>query len=471
MTPDQLKASILQYAMEGKLVSQDPDDEPASELLKKIQQEKMKLVKEKKIKKTKPLPAISEDEIPFEIPDSWEWVRLEEIAYTIGNKTNQIKEKEVLPKGKFRVVSQSKEKIIGYYDDESKLLRVDGDCIVFGDHTALVKYIDFDFIIGADGTKVFKCFKRTDTKFIFYVLEFALQSIEKISGYSRHYKYLKNKCLPLPPLAEQKRIVDKLDRIMPLIDEYAKSYTHLAEIDSSFNDRMKKSILQYAMEGKLVPQDPSDQPASELLAEIQQEKTQLVKEKKIKKTKPLPEISEDEILYEIPESWVWARLSDVTNYIQRGKSPKYSNDSDLYVLSQKCIQWSGISLEKARSVSSEFWDKLEDYRFVQSGDLLWNSTGLGTVGRINIVDQEVAGYPVDSHVTIVRSSSLIDSRYLLRYLMSPVIQFNLSDYLTGSTKQKELGKESIEKILVPIPPLAEQKRIADKIDQIFDILS
>jgi type I restriction enzyme, S subunit len=258
---------------------------------------------------------------------------------------------------------------------------------------------------------------------------------------------------------------------MPLIDEYAKSYTHLAEIDSSFNDRMKKSILQYAMEGKLVPQDPSDQPASELLAEIQQEKTQLVKEKKIKKTKPLPEISEDEILYEIPESWVWARLSDVTNYIQRGKSPKYSNDSDLYVLSQKCIQWSGISLEKARSVSSEFWDKLEDYRFVQSGDLLWNSTGLGTVGRINIVDQEVAGYPVDSHVTIVRSSSLIDSRYLLRYLMSPVIQFNLSDYLTGSTKQKELGKESIEKILVPIPPLAEQKRIADKIDQIFDILS
>lgn len=217
MTPDQLKASILQYAMEGKLVSQDPDDEPASELLKKIQQEKMQLVKEKKIKKTKPLPAISEDEIPFEIPDSWEWVRLEEIAYTIGNKTNQIKEKEVLPKGKFRVVSQSEEKIIGYYDDESKLLRVDGDCIVFGDHTALVKYIDFDFIIGADGTKVFKCFKRTDTKFVFYVLEFALQSIEKISGYSRHYKYLKNKCLPLPPLAEQKRIADKIDQIFDIL--------------------------------------------------------------------------------------------------------------------------------------------------------------------------------------------------------------------------------------------------------------
>ncbi|WP_236155895.1 restriction endonuclease subunit S, partial [Lactobacillus delbrueckii] len=134
-------------------------------------------------------------------------------------------------------------------------------------------------------------------------------------------KIIENEVVPLPPLAEQKRIVDKLDRIMPLIDEYAKSYTHLAEIDSSFNDRMKKSILQYAMEGKLVPQDPSDQPASELLAEIQQEKMKLVKEKKIKKTKPLPAISEDEIPFEIPDSWEWVRLGDVTRILM-GQAPK-----------------------------------------------------------------------------------------------------------------------------------------------------
>ena len=213
-----MKSRLLEQAIQGKLTDQRKEDGNAQDLYKEIQEEKQKLIKEKKIKKTKPLPAITEDEIPFDIPENWMWVRLEDIIYTIGSKRNQIKEKEVLPKGIYKVVSQSKEPVIGYCNDQSKVLHIEKDCIVFGDHTALVKYINFDFVVGADGVKVWKTYSGIETKFLLFALKFYLQGISNRGGYSRHYKFIKDKLIPLPPLAEQKRIVEKLDKLLPLCE-------------------------------------------------------------------------------------------------------------------------------------------------------------------------------------------------------------------------------------------------------------
>ena len=234
---------------------------------------------------------------------------------------------------------------------------------------------------------------------------------------------------------------------------------------------LREKILDLAMRGKLVPQDPNDEPASVLLEKIKAEKEQLIKIKKIKKSKPLPEITDDEKPFEIPDSWEWVRLGEIGNYIQRGRSPKYDKENFIHpIISQKCIQWDEISLQDAKYITQDFFEKLEGYRFVRKGDILWNSTGTGTVGRVNIVREKFPNVPVDSHVTLVRTNNNVNSQFIYYYLYSPIIQSNLNDYLTGTTKQKELGLNSILKVVLPIPPLSEQSRIAAKIAQLFALL-
>lgn len=209
--PDDIKASLLQAAMQGKLTKQLPEDGSAEDLLEEIKAEKEKLPRKKK-----ELPVL-DDEIPFEIPDSWRWQKLENISTFIGDKSNQIKESLAKKEGKYKVVSQSKELFIGYHDDERKLLKIDHPVLVFGDHTALIKYIDFNFIIGADGVKVIDpiC---VDIKYLYYALKYLLIGVNELGGYSRHYKFIKDKLIPLPPLAEQKRISERLDALMQNIN-------------------------------------------------------------------------------------------------------------------------------------------------------------------------------------------------------------------------------------------------------------
>lgn len=234
---------------------------------------------------------------------------------------------------------------------------------------------------------------------------------------------------------------------------------------------LREKILDLAMRGKLVKQDPNDEAASVLLEKIKAEKAELVKEGKIKKSKALPEITDDEKPFEIPDSWEWVRLGEVGNYIQRGRSPKYDKESlDHPIISQKCVQWNSINIEDAKHITEDFFKKLEPYRFIQKNDILWNSTGTGTVGRLNVVKDKYDHVPVDSHVTLMRMNQLIDSDYIYYFLRSPQIQKNLGDYLTGTTKQKELGLTNILKISIPLPPLEEQSRIAAKIAQLFALL-
>ena len=227
---DQLKKSILQYAIEGKLVPQDPNDEPASVLLERIREEKQQLIKEGKIKKDKnesiifrrdnsyyekinKIEKFIEDELPFEIPDSWEWTKIESISIPTGNKENQILAKETLAHGKIPVVSQSKELIDGYCNNEEKKIDI-LPLVMFGDHTRNVKYIDFEFVIGADGTKFHKIIV-CNTKYIYYWMLYASETLRN-RGYARHYSLLKKSYIPLPPIQEQHRIVTRIEEILSI---------------------------------------------------------------------------------------------------------------------------------------------------------------------------------------------------------------------------------------------------------------
>ena len=231
-------------------------------------------------------------------------------------------------------------------------------------------------------------------------------------------------------------------------------------------------ILELAVRGKLVPQDPNDEPASLLLEKITQEKARLIKEGKIKKQKTLPEISEEEKPFELPEGWSWARLGDVASYIQRGKGPRYVDMGCVRVVSQKCVQWSGFDLLQARFVDDESLGAYQPERFLQKNDLLWNSTGTGTVGRINVLGELKANELVaDSHVTVIRSLK-VNSDFLWCYVAAPGIQLRIEpeheeSLVSGTTKQVELNTGVVIPLVVPIPPLPEQRRIVAKVDELM----
>ena len=301
MTPEQLRASILQQAMEGKLVKQDPNDEPASELLEKIKAEKEQLVKEKKIKKTKVLSKINDGEKPFDIPNSWEWVRIGDISdkprygYTasakeIGNvkflRITDIQGNKVnwdnVP---FCTITQDKL--------NSLLLKVNDVLIARTGGTVGKSFVIRDQVDSAVFASYLIRLRLLDDRIVPFISEFLKSPLywtsitNNVSGTGQpniNATKLTNIICPLPPLKEQQRIVTRIEKLMPLVDEYEKAYNRLKSIDNGFNDKMKQSILQYAMEGKLVKQDSNDEPASELLKKIKDEKKQLVKEKKIKRS-------------------------------------------------------------------------------------------------------------------------------------------------------------------------------------------
>lgn len=237
--------------------------------------------------------------------------------------------------------------------------------------------------------------------------------------------------------------------------------------------QLKNSILQYAMEGKLVPRIEDEGTAEELYKQIQKEKQRLIKEGKIKKEKPLPPISDNEVPFEIPQSWKWVRLGEICNYIHRGKSPKYGT-SNLRVIAQKCNQWDGLHLDRCLYADKESIPSYSEERYTKEGDIIINSTGGGTVGRTGYIDASVVSegekYVCDSHITTVRCSELLFSRFFYYFLISPMIQTGVEERCSGSTNQIELGTETIRAYYTPLPPLAEQKRIVTKIEELFAII-
>ena len=257
--------------------------------------------------------------------------------------------------------------------------------------------------------------------------------------------------------------------------------------------QLKNSILQWAIQGKLVPQDPNDEPASVLLERIREEKARLVKEKKIKKDKNESIIFrgddnshyekfadgtvkciDDEIPFEIPQSWCWVRLGNICSYLHRGKSPQYGEHKVLPIIAQKCNQWDMIYTDRCLFSSTDSIKKYKEEQFLQIGDVIINSTGGGTVGRTGYIDSYVfekySRYVADSHVTVVRPLPLILQKYIYYFLISPQIQIGLEDRCSGSTNQIELGTSTIYNYLTPVPPIKEQRRIVEKIQEVLPIV-
>ena len=231
--------------------------------------------------------------------------------------------------------------------------------------------------------------------------------------------------------------------------------------------RLRRFVLDLAVRGKLVPQDPNDEPASELLKRIAAEKARLVKAGEIRKEKPLSPV-EDAADFEVPKSWQWTRLERVTSYIQRGKSPKYAASDGSLVVSQKCVQWSGLDLTVAKRVTSESLADYEAIRFLRDGDLLWNSTGTGTIGRVIRLDNPPEKLICDSHVTVVRCLG-VGPEYIRTWLRSDHVYARIEDCAAGSTNQVELTAQMAINQVVPLPPLAEQRRIVAKVDELMTL--
>ena len=299
--------------------------------------------------------------------------------------------------------------------------------------------------------------------------------------------------IPLAPLKEEIRIVDKINTIMPLVHQYETTFLKQKKLNSELNERLKSAILQEAIQGRLVPQINEEGTAQELLEQIKTEKQKLVKEGKLKKStlndsvifrcddnKYYEKIGksvqciDEEIPFEIPENWVWVRLDDICSYIHRGKSPKYSDIKKYPVVAQKCNQWSGFSLEKAKFIDPQSVSSYSEEQFLKDEDLMWNSTGLGTLGRMAIYDSRFNPYELavaDSHVTVIRPyKHYAMAKYLYFYFSSYTVQSVIEDKSDGSTKQKELATKTVKAYLVPLPPFAEQKRIVEKVNQLLQLL-
>lgn len=481
MTPDQLKASILQYAMEGKLVKQNPNDEPASELIKRIESERDELIKEGKIKKSKKLPAVTYDEKLFDIPDNWKWVRVGDIVIeTIGGGTPSKTEPEYW-NGNIPWIS-----VKDIHDGDLEITNAQDSITEKGMNNSSTNLVKAGVLIavmrmavGRIATlKIDACINQDlraliTSKYFFdkYLLYMYSQLNLETSGMTvkgLKINNLLNAVLPLPPLEEQKRIVAKIEKLMPLVDEYAESYNRLQKIDNEFEDKLKQSVLQYAMEGKLVKQDPSDEPASELIKKIENEKAELIKEGKIKKSKKLPAVTDDEKPFDIPDSWEWVRLGDIVQ-AQIGKTPQRHN-SDYWT--ERDIPWVSISdltngnlTETKEKISSKALKDIFHDRIVAKNTLLMSfklTIGKVAILRINAVHNEA----------IVSIIPFIDSEHSLRdYLFVTLPRISQNGDFKDAIKGKTLNKSSLTKLLIPLPPLEEQKRIVTKIEKIMNSIN
>ena len=539
MNGKQLKNSILQWAIQGKLVPQDPNDEPASVLLERIRAEKAKLVKEKKIKKDKNESIIYrgddnsyyekfvatgevkciDDEIPFEIPQGWEWERVGNIFFVTklaGFEYTKFFTKEAISTSNPIPIVRAQNVRMGFFEENkneaiSEMLSSQLERSALNKKCLLMTFIG----AGIGDTCIFPAERKNhlapnvakiepfDNSISLDYAVFALMSpcgqrgvnaIRKSTAQpSLSMETIRKLLIPIPSLKEQKCISLKLSEALPLVEKYAKVQEEQNQLNIEIQYLLKKSILQEAIQGKLVPQIAEEGTAEKLLVEIRKEKERLVKEGKLKKSalsdsiiykgddnKYFEKIENtemditDEIPFEIPDSWSWVRLNDICSYIQRGKSPKYSLIKKYPVVAQKCNQWSGFSIDKAQFIDPDTLSSYGEERILQDGDLMWNSTGLGTLGRMAIYLSSLNPYELavaDSHVTVIRAmKKFVMPQYLYYYFTSNTVQSVIEDKSDGSTKQKELATATVKTYLVPIPPLMEQNRIISKIKQLASIM-
>ncbi|PGU13408.1 hypothetical protein COD21_02220 [Bacillus cereus] len=471
MDAKQLKDSILQYAMQGKLVPQDLNDEPAIELLKRIKEEKEQLIAQKVIKKEKVLPEISEKEIPFEIPETWEWCRIKDVYFNIGQKKPDttftyidvaaIDNKDAVLKEELTEIESANA------PSRARKVLTKGDVIYATVRPYLknIAVIDREFVHEPIASTAFVVMTpiQIEVDFLYYVLVspmFDTQVASKVQGVTYpaiNDANFNNLVIPVPPKNEQKRIVEQINKLQSVVSAYGEKQERLNQIQNNFPVQLEKSILQYAMRGKLVPQIATDEPASRLIERIKAEKERLVKEKVIKKEKALREITEDEIPFEIPSTWEWVRVEDVCLI-----NPKNKVDDDLEVafIPMKLIDDGFV--DKHNFEIKKWGDIKKGFTHFQEGDVVVAKITPCFENRKSAVLRELPngiGAGTTELYVIRPILNMIYNEYLLWLFKSHHFISNGVRTYTGTAGQQRVSKSFVENYLIPLPPYQEQIRI------------
>lgn len=530
MNYEQLKNSILQEAIEGRLVPQNPSDEPAAVLLQRIREEKARLVKEKKIKKDKNESTIYrnadghwmerfedkkrgevciDDEIPFEIPESWGWTRIGNVCVTTSGSTPLSNNSQYYQDGTIgwvRTTDLNNWKLTkaeiyitnkALEDYHLSILPINTLCIaMYGGAGTIGKnsLLKFNTTINQSVCGILPN-ENIDMEYIqYYIQYFRPRWMDYAAGSRKdpniNREIIKRCLFPLPPLSEQHRIVSRIEEIMPKVEEYGKAQERLDALNAKLPKDLKNSILQEAIEGRLVPQDPSDEPAAVLLQRIREEKARLVKEKKIKKDKnesiiyrnadghwmerfedkKRPEVCiDEEIPFEIPETWEWCRLGKIVN-THPGKTPPRG---DMRYWSDGKYPWVSISDMKQDGIITDTKEKVSEYAATKAfGNKISKAGSLLMSFKLTIGRTCLLGIDAYHNEAIITIETLCDSNNYTRDYLSKILPVisnwgESKDAIKGST----LNAKSIYNLLIPLPPLSEQHRIVAQLESLLPKVS
>ncbi|QEY58133.1 restriction endonuclease subunit S [Pseudomonas sp. C27(2019)] len=516
-----LRELILELAVRGKLVPQDINDEPASVLLERIAAEKAKLIKEGKVKKSKPLPEVGEDEKPFELPQGWEWCRLQDVGYDWGQKK---------PDSSFTYIDVgSINKELGLIGEASVLNAeeapsrarklVKKGTVIYSTvrpYLLNIAVVDQEFVpepIASTAFAIIHPLKGMCSSFIYrYLRSPSFVSYVESCQTGVAYPAINDKqffmgLIPVPPANEQQRIVAKVDELMLLCDQleqqtetsidahatlvevllatltdsananemaqnWARVSEHFATLFTSEQsiEALKQTLLQLAVMGKLVPQDPDDEPAAVLLEKIAAEKAQLIKDKKIKPQKLLPPIAEEEQLFDLPPGWEWCRLDDICNGITSGSTPPksfFSEDKGVPYLKVYNIKNQQIDFEyKSQFVEENYHASTLKRSLLIPGDVVMNIVG-PPLGKIAIIPSTYPEWNCNQAIVIFRPIVSELNKYIYTYLISGMFLDKIE--LIGTAGQDNISVTKSRSILLPTPPILEQHRIVAKVDELMKI--
>ena len=478
------RQKVIDAGIQSRLTEQLPEDGTAQELFERIQEEKARLVKEGKIKKQKPLPPIKPEEIPFEIPENWMWVRFENISYIVRGGSprpikryitndpdgiNWIKIGDVEKGGKY--IYSAKEKIIPEGEKRSRHV-YPGDFLLTNSMSFGRPYISRIEGCIHDGWLLIRNLGGFNVDYLYYLLSSGFlydQFIEKASGSTvdnLNIEKVNSSLIPFPPLAEQQRIAERIEEILSVQQDLQTSLENYTSDISA----LKSKVIDAGIQGRLTEQLPEDGTAQELFERIQEEKARLVKEGKIKKQKPLPPIKLEEIPFEIPGNWMWVRWGNVINIV----SAKRVHQSD----------WKkeGIPFYRAREIakladegfvkndlfiSEELYNKFSESGVPHEDDLMVSA--VGTLGKTYVVKSNDKFYYKDASVLCFENYMHLNP-FFMKYLMESDLMRTQISSNSGGTTVDTLTMVRMIQYLFPLPPLAEQKRIAERIEEILEAI-
>ena len=488
-----LRRFVLDLAVRGRLVEQDPADEPAARLVDRIENQKLTETRSKGVSNIPSANRADEQDL-FAIPNTWKWVPAVFPAVGISDQGKKVKTKDVLVEGQFPVVDQGKVRIRGFCDDPRKVIQVTQPMIIFGDHTRETKFIDFDFVVGADGVKILR---PVGVEPRYYHLALSWLPLDS-RGYGRHFKLLKSSQIPLPPLAEQHRIVAKVDELMALCDRLEEARKTREEVhdkltaaclarltapDASAEDfpthaafvlealpalttrpdqikSLRQTILNLAVRGKLVEQDPADEPASEVLYRI----TKIRADERKRKSSFDP-ISDCDLPFVLPRNWASARFGEVFS-IRTGfafKSSTYANEGLLVFRVVNFSRDGAFDLSDVKFFPEELLDDKIKSFLLEEGEILMVMVG-GTIGKTTRATKEILPALLNQNMWRIRSyGETLSNDY--EYLLIRTINQEI-DNVTAST-HGHFAMSDYEQKPIAIPPLAEQHRIVAKVDALM----